>query len=66
MRTKNHVRDVTNGFAPRFDVLYKPYLWTEVCCKEDRLLKNLPNINLTLFQIVFFSVSGETKELSDK
>ena len=41
-------------YAPRFNVLYKPDLWTEVCCAEDRLLKNLLNIKLALLQLVFF------------
>ena len=29
-------------------------------------IENLSNINLALLQIVFFPVSGETKELSDE
>ena len=29
-------------------------------------IENLSNMNLALLQIVFFSVSGETKELSDE
>ena len=54
------------SFAPRFNVLYEPDLGTEVCCTEDCLLENLLNINLALLQFVFFfSVSAETKKLSD-
>ena len=49
-----------NVFDSCFNVLYKPDLWKKVCCMEDRLLKNLLNINLAILQIVLFSVSGET------
>ena len=49
-----------------FDVLYKPDLWKEVCCTEHRLLKTCQTSTSPYYRLCFFSVSGETKELSDE